>query len=220
MNRFAVACVAGIALFSLGSCSTVENVRIIQQTKSYNDGEFIVKAAFLDEATLIGRYGLRNPFLPPPRLLTPIDFLVIEIVINAPADYGFVRSRDIRLKFNDVKASPVAINRLLAIWESEIDVRGDGVVGGNYRNLVRRLVVPRDVTGRTIGLLIFQGNFPLEGNAILSIPHLSPELSQISELKSARDSNNNPIEPVFDGELIHFNFAIRHEEREVNFFGF
>lgn len=212
--RLGTVLLAGCLLVLLaGACQTVENVRIIQQTLPYVDGDLTISATFLEARQLIGRYGHANPFLPPSRLLTPIEFIVIELSVDAPAEFGTFRSQDIKFQFNEVNARPVSTTRLLSIWESEIDVHGTDVVHSDYRRLIRAFLAPRDISGGTTRLLLFQGNFPLEGTMLLSVPHLDPANSQNSDIKTIAEARATPIDPVFDGKRVYFNFMIKNEER-------
>lgn len=197
----------------LGACQTLENVRIVQQTLPYVDGDLTISATFLESRQLTGRYGYANPFIPPSRLLTPIEFLVIELSVKAPAEFGTFRSQDIKFQFNEITARPISIPRLLNIWENEIDIHGIDVVHSDYRRLIRAFLAPRDISGGTTQLLVFQGNFPFEGTMLISVPHLDPSKSQDTNLKTIEEARATPIDPVFDGERVYFNFMITNEER-------
>lgn len=213
-TRLGTVVLAGCLLvLLLGACQTVENVRIVQQTLPYVDGDLTISVTFLESKQLIGRYGHSNPFLAPSRLLTPIEFLVLELSVDAPAEFGTFRSQDIKFQFNEINARPVSTPRLLNIWENEIDIHGVDAVHSDYRRLIRAFLAPRDISGGTTRLLLFQGNFPLEGTMLLSIPHLDPTKSQDSDLKTIEEARATPIDPVFDGERVYFNFMITSEER-------
>lgn len=201
------------------SCATVEITRFVHQVEPYRDGDLTITATFLDQKELTRRYGRLNPFLPPTRrILSPIDFFVVELSVEGPEDMRSIRSQNVELVFGSVRKKPVSTRRLLAIWENEIEVHGSEVVTTNYRRMVRGAIVPINITRGTIGrLLLFQGNFPHGGDALVSIPHPDPDRSQNEVTTQVDATPDEPTKPFFDGKRIHFNFLVSFEEKVKQF---
>jgi len=205
------------ALFLIG-CATTENVRIIEQVLPYEDGELRITATILSEDELTTRYGRNNPFIAPSRLLTSFDFLAIELSVTMPDDFGIIPLEQIMLDFSTYRGTPRTIVRMLRLWENEIEVHGPDVVNSRWQRLIRTFMIGSDIATTRTGLLIFRGNFPYVGNAILSVPHPNTEASEITELATRNDIEETYLEPLCECKNIYFNFAIENEQVPRSFF--
>ena len=205
-------------LFLIG-CETIVNTRYVSAPLAYRDQYLEVTARFLGEEDLQNRYGIKNPFVAPPRAITKFEFQVFELYLDFKEEITTpIALRDITLTFGGEAQSPKSISAMISFWEREIAIYEDeGRVTPRYSSIIRDALLPHRIAGSSLGLVIFRGNFPLEGLGRLTIPH--PVHSQ---KRSSKTQKQNTSEATGDSPTIElaFEYSYSQERKPFNPFGF
>jgi len=145
--------------------------------QSFQSNTFSMTGIFLDRYTLQKRYGNKNnPFINVNYLITPREFMVIDLIVRA-------EDQDLRLDVNKMRVeyatqNVTPLNKFLLIqhWNQEDqqdrDVRP--IDTARKRSLINKTLLPDKVRisqgGSVRGLVVFSANFPKTGEAVLTVP--------------------------------------------------
>ena len=161
-----------VALVLSVGCETIINTRYVSAPPTYKDEYIEITARFLGEQDLIERYNRKNPFIAPPRVLTKFEFQVFELYIESSQELDTpINLQDIQLTFGSESVFPMPTSALVTFWRREIETYDPSRVTPGYAAIIRRALLPYRIEPPALGLVVFQGNFPLEGKAKLRIPN-------------------------------------------------
>ncbi len=208
-----------IIIFLLSGCETVVNTRFVSAPLPYSDQYIEVTARFLGEEELLSRYGFKNPFVAPPRSFTKFEFQIFELYLDFKGETAKpIALRDITLTFGGEALSPKSIATMISFWKREIETYGDEErVTYNYASIIRSALLPHRITSSSLGLVVFRGNFPLEGLGTLTIPHPLHSPRPAPPAPETSDGNGDAVAANIE---LSFEYSYSQERKPFNPFGF
>lgn len=140
------------------------------------DDNITITVNYLSRKDLDDRYSERYlPFVAPPMLLTPTEFLVFDLMIETTEAGAIIDTSEIELDFGDktrVAMTPVQLERF---WETNHAY--ESITGANrvrFLRLINREMItrpPSEKNGVAGGITVFSGrSFPAEGVARIYVP--------------------------------------------------
>lgn len=177
---FSVVCLAGTLL--LLSCGTSRrSIRLPPEpTVTVEQGGVTMTLRFLDEQSLRERFGsTANPFLTDYYRAMLRRNVVFELTIRnqGPVSFPF-ELRDCELQYGGRALGP--LNRFQL--SSDVDIlEEDPRLKAPQKSLIEKYVLPNRMGvapgGLLTGLLLFQGNLPVSGEAQVSVPGVGVDAS-------------------------------------------
>ena len=164
-----------ILVFALAGCVTTPK-RSSGGTVVETNDDITITARYYDRAELNERYSERYvPFVAPPMLLTPTEFLVFDMRIETANAGSVIDTSEIRLDINDNTYWAMSPPSLLRFWEGT--AMYEDITGFNrtrFEQRINREMItrpPSEKNGVALGLAVFRGRrFPAEGIVRISVP--------------------------------------------------
>lgn len=173
LKHLLLAAVTLTALLLLNGCVTrrVSDGIVVEA----ND-EITITVEYLTPKDLDDRYIERYvPFIAPPMFLTPTEFMVFEIFIEAAEPGAIIDTAEIELDFGDKTRLALTPPQLERFWEGNHAY--EDVQGANRERFLRIMnrdminKAPTEKNGVAGGITVFSGrSFPNEGIARIYIP--------------------------------------------------
>jgi hypothetical protein len=170
--------VGALASFLLASClSEPEPLRPQDSAlKSARRDDSFVIVRFMDETMLKSRYGYKfNPFIAITHVMTPIRFMVFKLNIEEVKRPLFLKLDQMRFTLGGILGGPMNRQALASYWQTEDESSGITSLERTDRDrylreetMVDQILIPAG--GRYSCLIVFFANYPLGGEAKLSLP--------------------------------------------------
>ncbi len=160
----------------LSSCASAPALAVQNEpTQRVQTDAFALALTFLDEAELMRRYGQRdNLFIAPQGLLMPERFIPFDVTLTSSGRPLILALNQIEISYGGRTSNPTNQFHFGLYWEQRDQEGGVSGSDGNARQrIIRQTVAPNRI--RVAGgssessMLLFRGNFPQFGTAVITI---------------------------------------------------
>ena len=180
-----LSCLFLISTMVLIGCSTQK--RSVRETGPIavraEDLDMTLSLRYVSKDEIVERFGKKNnPFLSPESLFGMNEFLLFELLITtgqSKTDLYTVQLKDVEIQFGSVNTSPTNRFLLTSLWNRVLrpqmeDKKYTGWTMSRVKSVIKKNLFPNEfqIKGgeRQKGLLLFKGNFPKYGEAVVYIP--------------------------------------------------